>query len=227
MENDRRQAPNSITPSVFTSATSQALRPFGQNRVLQCLCLFYGLFWLWAAFAPLHRYDWLLENVLVFIAVACLWRSYTKFQISDFSYFLITVFLTLHTFGSHYTYAEVPIGRWFGDFLVFERNQYDRVVHLAFGILIAYPLREYFIRYSNIREFWSYFLPFSIIAGASNAYEFIEWCVAMIIEPESAMKFLGSQGDVFDAQKDTGLAILGSVVTLLITAWPGWRTRQR
>jgi len=177
--------------------------------------------------APLHRYDWLLENVLVFIAIACLGGSYKRYPISNFSYLLITIFLTLHTYGSHYTYAEVPIGQWFGDIFVFARNQYDRVVHLAFGILIAYPLWEYFVRYSNIRGFWSYFLPFSIIAGASNAYEFIEWCVAIVVEPESAMKFLGSQGDVFDAQKDTGLAILGALLTLLLAAFSSWRSQRR
>ena len=137
---------------------------------------------------------------------------------------MVVVFLTLHTLGSHYTYAEVPLGRWFGDVFEFGRNHYDRIVHLTFGLLISYPLWEYIIRHSNIRGFWCYFLPFSIVAGASNFYEFVEWCVAMIVEPESALKFLGTQGDVFDAQKDTGLAILASAVTLTLTAIFGRRT---
>ncbi|MDP6388461.1 MAG: DUF2238 domain-containing protein [Alphaproteobacteria bacterium] len=209
---------------VLTTATSPILRRFRQNRPLQGMTLLYGLFWLWAAAAPLHREDWFLENLLVFIAVAALGATYKRYPLSDLSYLLVTVFLALHTLGSHYTYAEVPLGSWFGDTFEFGRNHYDRVVHLVFGLLISYPIWEYFIRHSNIRGFWCYFLPFAVVVASSNFYEFIEWCVAMIVEPESALKFLGTQGDVFDAQKDTGLAIMGALVTLTLTAYFGRRT---
>ena len=203
---------------MFTTASSDIRLGFRGDRPLQAMTVFYAGFWLWAAIAPLHRFDWFLENLLVFAAVAGLALAYRRHPFSTLSYLLITVFLTLHTLGSHYTYAEVPLGAWFGEVFEVGRNHYDRVVHLTFGLLIAYPLREVFLRHTDIRGFPLYFLPFAIVAAASNAYEFIEWVIAMIVDSESALAFLGTQGDVFDAQKDTGLAIVGSIVSLAATA---------
>lgn len=206
---------------MLTTATSPELRPFGRNRFLQCLALAYGAVWVWAAIAPLQWFDWLLENLLVVIAVVSLSSAQRRYPFSELSYLLIAIFMALHTVGSHYTYAEVPLAAWFGDIFVPGRNHYDRLVHFLFGLLISYPLWECFVRYSNIRGFWCYFLPFAIIAGASNFYEFLEWCVAIIVAPDAALAFLGTQGDVFDAQKDTGLAITGAVICLIATACLG------
>lgn len=200
------------------AASTDATPGFRGNRPLQVMTAFYTCFWLWAAVAPLHRFDWFLENLLVFASVAGLALAYRRHPFSTFSYLLITIFLTLHTLGSHYTYAEVPLGAWFGETFEQGRNHYDRLVHFAFGLLISYPLREIFLRHTDIRGFPLYFLPFAIVAASSNTYEFIEWGVAMMVDPESALVFLGAQGDAFDAQKDTGLAIIGAVVSLSLTA---------
>jgi putative membrane protein len=208
---------------VQTTANADVMSKFSRNRTLQAMILFYAGFWLWAAVAPIDRFDWFLENLLVFAAVLGLGLAYREHPLSNLSYLLIVVFLALHTLGAHYTYSEVPLGAWFGETLDFGRNHYDRVVHLSFGLLISYPLWDVFFHHSNIRGFPLYFLPFAIVAAASNIYEFLEWCIATIVAPDAAMAFLGTQGDVFDAQKDTGLAIIGSIISLTAIALIGRR----
>jgi putative membrane protein len=124
--------------------------------------------------------------------------------------------MILHTIGSHYTYAEVPFGytlqEWFGS----ERNMYDRLVHFCFGLLIAYPMREIFMRIGKQRGFWGYWIPIELTLATSCIYELIEWGAAINVDPEAGLAFLGSQGDVWDAQKDMACAGLGSLITMMI-----------
>ena len=90
------------------------------------------------------------------------------------SYLLITVFLTLHAIGAHYTYSEVPFGFWMQRTLGFARNPFDRVVHFSFGLLLAYPIREVFLRVANARGFWGYFLPLDRTLSTSALFELLE-----------------------------------------------------
>ena len=52
--------------------------------------------------------------------------------------------------------------------------------------------------------------------AASAVYEIFEWLAATIIAPEAGVAFLGTQGDVWDAQKDMVLAGLGAVIAMSI-----------
>ena len=173
--------------------------------------------WGWAAVDPVHPQDWWLENLLVFLGVPLIVGLGFYFRLSNLSYTLITVFMVLHVVGSHYTYAEVPFGhtlqRWFGA----ERNMYDRLVHFCFGFLLAYPVREVFVRITRARGFWTYYLPVELTLAFSAIYELIEWAAAARVAPETGLAFLGAQGDVWDAQKDMALAGLGSVVAMAVT----------
>lgn len=173
--------------------------------------------WLWAAINPVFPDDWWLENVLVFIGVPLVIGLGFYFRLSNLSYTLITIFLVLHVIGSHYTYAEVPFGytlqRWFDS----DRNLYDRLVHFLFGLLLAYPVREVFVRITRARGVWSFYLPIELTLAFSAIYELIEWAAAVGVAPEAGLAFLGAQGDIWDAQKDMALAGLGSVITMLIT----------
>lgn len=172
--------------------------------------------WAWSAYHPLFPHDWLLENYLVFAWVPVIIITGRYFRLSNVSYTLITIFMCLHLIGAHYTYAEVPFGETLKDWFNADRNMYDRLVHFSYGFLLAYPIREVFVRLARARGFWSYFFPVDITFAFSAVYEIIEWRSAANVAPELGLAFLGSQGDVWDAQKDMMLAGIGSIITMLI-----------
>jgi len=190
-----------------------------QTRLPVYLFGAYAVFWSALAIAPLDRFDWFLDDVLVFATVPFLVRAYRHRPLSDLSYVLIILFYCLHTVGSHYTYSEVPIGYWVKDWLGLARNHYDRVVHFSFGLLLCYPLQEVVVRTMRPRGNWALVIAVMVVCTCSLAYEMMEWIVAVIVDPEASFAFLGTQGDVFDAQKDSGLAALGAVISALIVLY--------
>ena len=202
----------------FTTSTMRVQANFRQNRLLQILLAWYVLFWIVMAISPLDRTDWILENLLVVAALGLLIGTYKIFPLSDLSYILITFFMTLHTTGSHWTYAEVPLGYWLRDTFGFSRNHFDRIVHFSFGLLMAYPIREVFLRVASVRGFWAYYLPFDVTLAFSGAYEIMEWLIASMVAPEAGDAWLGTQGDIWDAQKDMALAAAGALISMVITA---------
>jgi len=194
------------------------LSRFVPRKYLIFLILVFLAVWTWAAIKPVHPRDWLLENLLVFIGVPFIVISGIYFRLSNLSYTLITIFMTLHVIGSHYTYAEVPFGytlqKWFGS----NRNMYDRLVHFCFGFLLAYPVREVFMRLARAKGFWGYWLPLDLTLALSATYEIIEWIVADRVDASAGLAFLGAQGDAWDSQKDMLMAGLGAALTMLLTA---------
>lgn len=176
----------------------------------------------WAAWAvaPPDRLTWLAENALFFAAVPVLVWTWYRFRLSNVSYTLVFLYLSLHLVGAHYGYSNVPFD-WVR--LGTERNHYDRIVHFSFGLLMAYPVREVFHRVAHARGFWGYYLPLDVTLAFSAVYEVIEWLFASVAAPEQGTAFLGSQGDPFDAVKDMALAGAGAALTMTITALIGWR----
>lgn len=203
---------------MLSTSTSHIRHGFSKSRLLQGLALWYVAVWVGTAIRPLDRSDWVLENLLVVAMVAVLVGTYRAFPLSDLSYVLITLFMTLHAVGAHYTYAEVPLGFWMRDAFGFARNHFDRVVHFSFGLLMAYPIREVFLRVANARGFWAYYLPLDVTLAFSALYEIMEMVVATMVAPGTGDAWLGTQGDVWDAQKDMGLAALGALLCMCITA---------
>jgi putative membrane protein len=181
------------------------------------------LIWAFLAIDPSYRGSWSIENVLIFLTVPVLVWSYYKFRLSNLSYTLIALFLILHTIGAHYTYAEVPFGFWLQQLFGFSRNHYDRIVHFAFGLLLAYPVREIFLRVAQTKGFWGYWFPLELTAALSALYEIIEWWTVLVVAPEVGSAYLGTQGDVWDAQKDMAVATLGALIAMVITALINWR----
>jgi putative membrane protein len=185
-----------------------------------------GLFaavWTWAAIEPRYPHDWLLENYLVFMFVPLIVLTGRYFRLSNLSYTLMTAFMLLHVVGSHYTYAEVPFGTTLQDWFGSGRNMYDRLVHFGFGLLLVYPLREISMRVAKVRGVWAYGFPLQLVLAFSAMYEIIEWRVAARVDPSAGLAFLGAQGDVWDAQKDMALAVVGAAITLLVVALVNWR----
>ncbi len=195
--------------------TSQAHTRHGPVLVMVLWLL---LLWLVTAIEPFNRRDWFLENLLVFFYGGLLTVTWRRFRFSVLSYLLFTVFMSLHLVGAHYTYAEVPFGFWLQDVLGLVRNHYDRRVHFAFGLLIAYPLREWLLRVTAVRRGWSYFMTVALVLAFSGFYEVMEGVVAMIVSPELGAAYLGTQGDEWDAHHDMFLALSGAVTAMAVTA---------
>ena len=192
-------------------------RDFRENVFLQVLLAWLIALWVITAIEPFDRGDWLLENLLVFIYAALLVVSYRRFAFSNLSYGLFGLFLSLHLAGAHYTYAETPFGFWLQETFELSRNHYDRMVHFLFGLLIAHPFRELLLRAAGVRQEWSYILVVVMVLGFSGFYEALEGLVAVIVSPELGTAYLGTQGDVWDAQKDTGLAFAGVLIAMLLS----------
>lgn len=178
--------------------------------------------WIVAAIDPVHRDGWLLENVLVFIFVPIILISGRYFQLSSVSYTLIAIFLSMHIVGSHWTYAEVPFGDLLGQWIGAERNMYDRLVHFSFGLLLAYPIREIFMRVADAKGFWGYYFPFDVVLSLSALYEIMEWVTGLIVNPTAGIAFLGAQGDYWDTQKDMAAAAVGALTAMFIVIAVNW-----
>jgi putative membrane protein len=99
-----------------------------------------------------------------------------------------------------------------------QRNHFDRVIHFTYGLLLAYPFREIFLRIARARGFWGYFLPLDLTMSSSLLYELIEWLAAEVLGSDLGQAYLGTQGDIWDAHKDMALASLGALIAMLITA---------
>ena len=204
------------------------------TKFLLALSSIFAVIFILCAINPLDRSAWLLENVLTVLLIVWLAVSYKKFKLSRTSYFCIFLFLCLHEIGSHYTYSEVPYNQWskslFGssinEWFGWERNHFDRFLHFAYGLLFAYPVREVFIRIVKVKGFWGYFLPLDLTLSTSAIYELIEWGAAEVFGGDLGIAYLGTQGDVWDAQKDMALAGLGALITMVIVAFINWRWQR-
>jgi uncharacterized membrane protein YjdF/predicted acylesterase/phospholipase RssA len=193
----------------------------------------YLCIWIALAVAPLYREDWLLENMLVVIALPLLIHTARRWRYTDGVYVCLFAFFVLHAVGAHYTYSEVPYDAWahqltghsLNELLGWNRNHYDRFVHLAYGLLITPACVELFDRVAPPRGLWRAVLPILFVMSHSALYEMIESAAAFIFGGDLGQAYLGTQGDVWDAQKDTALAAIGAVTSMLVM-WL-WKRRQR
>lgn len=202
----------------FTLAISKNRTPFMKNIWMIVFTNVFILVWLNSFIGTSDIANWLLENTLVFLFMAFLILTYRKHQFSDLSYLLVCVYLCLHVYGSKYTYADNPFGYWLQDVLSLSRNHYDRIVHFSFGFLLAYPMREMFLRWFAFPKWVAWALPVEITLSISGLYELIEWAVADIFFKAQGDAYLGTQGDIWDAQKDMFLAFLGAIVATTIVS---------
>jgi putative membrane protein len=173
----------------------------------------YIVIWLLLAINPKYRQDWLLENVLIFIFFPIIIWMDMKYCFSFITIIMLFIFTTLHTIGAHYTYAETPFFKPVMEFFSFDRNNYDRVVHFLFGLLLFRPILEIITFYTQKSRVTVIF-TLSAIISIATLYELLEWAAAVIFHPDLGMAFLGTQGDVWDAHKDTLAATIGGVINL-------------
>lgn len=209
--------------------SSRSLERYRRVLLALLVALFVAL-----AIDPHDRADWLLENSLLIVGVGVLVATRNALPLSRVSYTLIFLFLCLHAVGAHYTYSLVPYDAWsdamtgrtVSSLTGWQRNNFDRVVHFAYGLLLAYPVREVFLRVAEVRGFWGYYLPLDVVMATSMLYELIEWGAAETLGGDLGTAYLGTQGDAWDAQKDMALATAGAVIAMLVTAAINWRTQR-
>lgn len=202
----------------FTNAISVSRATLTSNRWLQAFLVLFFSVWIYTLVDTSNLSNWLLENALTFMFIIFLVATYRYYQFSDLSYLLICVYLCLHVYGAMHTYAENPLGYWLQATFGTARNPYDRIVHFSFGFLLAYPMREVFLNWLKFPVWVSWALPIEITLSVSGLYELIEWAVADVFFPAQGADYLGSQGDIWDAQKDMFLATMGAVLATTIVS---------
>jgi putative membrane protein len=177
-------------------------------------------------YSPRSRVDWALENLLALLLVGTLVVFYRQFRLSAASLTLVFVFLCIHELGAHYTYSLVPYDRWcsaltgvsFDKSFGLHRNHYDRLVHLSYGLLMAWPVREVLRRLTLLRGRWLFFVALNIMLSTSAVYELVEWIGGAYLGDDTAKAFVGAQNDPWDSQKDMALAVAGAFVSLLLVS---------
>jgi putative membrane protein len=202
----------------FTFANSLNRKGFKQNYLLWLIAFVFTIVWANSLIWTSDINNWMLENALTFLFLVFLFLFYKKYQFSDITYLLIGIYLCLHVYGSKYTYAENPFGYWLQDVFHSERNHYDRIVHFSFGFLLAYPMRELFLKWFQYPKMVAWILPIEITLSISGLYELIEWAVADVFFKEQGVAYLGTQGDIWDAQKDIFLAFSGALLSTSIVS---------
>ncbi len=189
------------------------------------LLLAYCLFAVATCFGALYPKDLWLQHSPTVVAVFAMAWCIRRTRISHTSFVMVLAFWCLHAVGARYIYSYVPYDDWsnraFGvtisSVFGFHRNHYDRLVHFSFGLLFAFPFREVLERTRVVEGFWSRYFAFEFVVATSALYELAEWLVAIMFAPDWADRYLGQQGDIWDAQKDMALATCGAVIALLAT----------
>ena len=169
-------------------------------------------------YEPYDLTTWFLEVFPVLFAIPLLALTRKGFPLTRLLYWLIFVHALILMLGGHYTYARVPLGFWIQDWFDLSRNHYDRIGHIAQGVVPAMIARELLLRRSPlVRGKWLFFLVVCACMFVSVFYEFIEWWTALIAEGAS-IEFLGTQGDVWDTQWDMFLAFCGAILGQVLLA---------
>lgn len=178
--------------------------------------LVFGAVLVWSGIGPKDYPTWVLEVSPAVIGAAVLAWTRGSFPLTPLVYLLILVHMVILMVGGHYTYAEVPffdtLGEWFG----WERNNYDKLGHLAQGFVPALIARELLVRLEVVNgPRWLAVIVVGFCLGISALYELIEWWVALLSQ-QAAESFLGTQGYAWDTQSDMMWAGIGALSALVL-----------
>ena len=196
---------------------SLAVPPSRADRLVPAILLVgYAALFIWAAIKPYDRATWWAENIPIVILVSALVILYQRgVRFSPLAYLLMAVLPYWHTVGGHYTFERVPFG-WFSRTFGFERNMFDRIGHFSVGFY-AFGILEYLLSRRAMSSRLAFLFAVFTIAFVAMTYELIEWGYAAYGgNPEAGANFLGSQGDVWDAQKDMLMDTLGALAAALL-----------
>lgn len=182
------------------------------TKFLRGLLVVYGVLFTILAFHPVSRTTWFDENLTVWIILAVILGLYWRgIRFSKLAYGLMFVLVYLHTIGGHWTFALVPFD-WVTDFFGFSRNHFDRVAHFTVGFY-AFAIAEWLWNKKLVaNKFLLFTYPVFVIATLAMSYELVEWIYVAKSNATDALAYLGSQGDIWDAQKDMLADTLGAIV---------------
>lgn len=168
------------------------------------------------AINPTDRATWFAENLTVWIILAVIFILYARHvRFSNTGYALMFVLIYLHTIGGHYTFALVPFD-YVTNFFGFSRNHFDRIAHFSVGFY-AFGLAEWLYAKKMVtNRFLLFTYPIFVVATIAASYEVIEWLYAAGASPDAAADYLGSQGDIWDAQKDMLADTLGAIFATIL-----------
>jgi len=171
-------------------------------------------------FTPEGQLNWFMEVGPGLVGMVALAATYRRFPMTRFIYVCVFLHILILVYGGFYTYAKAPLGEWMKTAFGFHRNDYDKIGHFAFGFFPVFTLREVLLRKTKLeRGGWLVFILIGVILGFAAFYEFIEWWSALAMDPEGGDKFLGTQGDIWDAQSDMLFAGIGATVGLITLTW--------
>jgi putative membrane protein len=187
------------------------------------LLAIFGVVSIWAAIQPHDYFTWFLEVWPAYAGLVVLGLTYRRFRFTNLVYALICAHAIVLLIGGHYTYAQVPLFDWIRDTFHQARNNYDRVAHFAQGFVPAMIAREFFLRRGIVKRGWIVYVVLSVCLAISALYELLEWQTALWTG-SAANDFLGTQGDLWDTQKDMATCLLGAATALL--ALGRWHDRQ-
>ncbi len=164
-----------------------------------------------------------LQHLPTVLAILLLGGASHRLPVGRSGLLCLVAFLLLHVLGARYIYSYVPYDDWLeallgfrpGDRFGFQRNHYDRLVHLAFGLLWVPPAREVLIRRFALRERLASYFALELVLAASLLYELFVWGLTMVLAPADAGAYNGEQGDRWDAQKDMACALVGATLAAL------------
>jgi putative membrane protein len=195
-----------------STAESDYISKNGQTIWLSIFCIVL----IWSGYQPRDLFTWFLEVLPAMIVLVILAATRKGFPFTSLAYILILVHSIILMVGGHYTYAEVPLFDYFKEWLDLERNNYDKVGHLAQGFVPVIVAREILIRKQIVNgAVWTNVLAICICLAFSAFYEMIEWWVALM-SGGSAESFLGTQGYVWDTQSDMAWALTGAGLAILM-----------
>ncbi len=178
------------------------------------LALFFSVL-IWSVVNPKDYLTWLLEAAPALIGFVVLAATRKRFELTRLTYGLILIHSIILMIGAHYTYAEEPLFNWIKEVFDLERNNYDKLGHIAQGFVPAIITKEVLFRKKIVNgSSWLNFLVICVCLAISAVYELIEWCAALLSE-QATEAFLGIQGYVWDTQSDMAYALLGAIVALL------------
>jgi putative membrane protein len=174
----------------------------------------------WAFVTTEDRFNCLAETVPAMVGAVVMVATYRWFKLTNTSYAVVWVFALILIVGGRYTYAAVPVGEWAKEAFGLSRNHFDRVGHFFQGVVPAMLARELLLRTSPLKSGkWLFFLCVCVAMFVSAMYELVEWWYAVWFGGDRAEDFLGSQGDVWDAQADMLMALIGGMVSQLVLGW--------
>ena len=185
---------------------------FAKNNLFKIIAALFAIIWIAFYATALDKTDWWIENILVFIFIIILTATHKRFLFSDVSLVFLFLFLFVHIYGAQAAYTHNALGEFFRDTWQLKRNPYDRIVHFSFGFLLAYPAVDLLYNKFKVPQKWVGTITNMGILCLATIFELIEWGVSEFTTKETGETYVATQGDVWDAQKDIILALIGSMI---------------